>query len=342
MNESCHANVFHLKYPAHRITLSVLYILFSLPAVIFNFLIILTIWRTPSLQKPSNILLGNLAVTDFIVGIMGNPLIAVTNIAALENWVQVFCNCWIIGRVVGYWLGSTSLYTLTVISIDRLLAILLKNKYRTVVTLKRVIVSMVLWWVGAGTIMLSVVTATEIQVDIYIPIVAAALFTLLATITICYALSFYNLKKVSSPVIPTNTTLTNGTNSESTFRPSRYRKLLNTMIIILLTMFLFYTPYILSAIAVLVTYRLHSENPIILEEYLRFLYRLMTISELFVGVNSAVNPLLYLWRMKNLRESVYLTTRMICRVKDQRSFYETSEHSASNTNTKREKKDTNV
>lgn len=338
MNDSCYGNLFHLKFPSHRITLSVFYILVSLPTVVLNFLIILTIWKTPALHKPSNLLLGNLAITDFIVGILANPLIVVTNFAALENWENLFCNCWIIGRVVAYWLGSTSLYTLTGISIDRLLAILLKNRYRTVVTLKRVILALVSWWIVAGATIFAVVTATDVPLDICIPILAAILFTLLATITICYALSFYNLKKVSSPVNPTNT-LSNATNPETSFRVSKYRRLLNTMMIILLTMFLCYTPYVLSAIAAVFTFQLNQKHPN-LEEQLRLLYRLMTISELFVGINSAVNPLLYIWRMKNLRECLYAITRKICRkARDQKIIYETSEHSASKID---RKKDTNV
>ena len=256
--------------------MSVFYILLSLPAVVFNVLIILTIWKTPALQKPSNILLGNLAITDFIVGFC-NPLMVVTNIAALENLEQLFCSCWIIGRVVGYWLGSTSLYTLTVISIDRLLAILLKNKYRTVVTVRRVIAALLSFWIFAGVTMLSVVTATDVPLDICIPIVAVGIFGLLVTITICYALSFYNLKKVSSPVNPTTSTTSSATNDPSTFRPSKYRRSLNTMLIIVFTIFLFYIPYVLTAVAVFFTFLLHTPGPEF-EKDIKLLYRLMTIS----------------------------------------------------------------
>lgn len=303
MNDSCFSNLFHVKLPAHRITLSVFYIISSFTASALNLLIILTIWRTPSLQKPSNILLGNLAITDFIVAILGNPLIVVTNLAALCNWVQVFCYCWVSGRLVIYWVGSNSLYTLAIISVDRLLAILLKGKYRTVVTVRRIVTAAVCFWIFSGVIMVPIVitTATEPRMDIYISVLAASVFVLLTMMTVCYGLSYYRLKRVR---VAPETPATNSTQIKC-FRPLRYRRLLNTMVLILCIMFLFYLPYVCSAITTVVTYVVHGQHPSF-EERVLILYRFMTISELFVSINSTVNPLLYLWRMKKLRDGVYI------------------------------------
>ncbi|KAK3718257.1 hypothetical protein QZH41_003334 [Actinostola sp. cb2023] len=313
MNASCFGNLFDLKLPVHRVTLSTINIVSAIMASSLNFLIILSIWRTPSLHKPSNILLANLAITDFLVGTIVQPLLILTNFASLENWVQVFCYCWIVGRVFGYWFCSTSLFTLVVISVDRLLAILLKNRYRAVVTVRRVIIALLLWWLGAGLIILSVVTATEIHYEIYFTVLAIVMFAMLGTIILCYTLSFRILKKMSSPVMPAvQTGEENPPAAPPNFRPMKYRRLLITMVLLLFTTFLFYTPYVCSVIAAVITHVIYLEQPDVVYDYYRVpFYRFLSLSELIVGINSTVNPLLYLWRMKKLRDSVGSTVRMI-------------------------------
>jgi hypothetical protein len=39
------------------------------------------------------------------------------------------------------------------------------------------------------------------------------------------------------------------------------------------------------------------------------MYKLITSSELIVGINSVVNPLLYLWRIKDLRQATVAALR---------------------------------
>ena len=52
----------------------------------------------------------------------------------------------ITAHVTGYSLGSVSLLTLTAISVDKLLALLLELRYRQVVTLKRTCLTVVVIW----------------------------------------------------------------------------------------------------------------------------------------------------------------------------------------------------
>ena len=53
---------------------------------------------------------------------------------------------YITAHITGYSLGSVSLLTLTAISVDRLLALLLGLKYRQVVTLKRTCLTAAVIW----------------------------------------------------------------------------------------------------------------------------------------------------------------------------------------------------
>ena len=90
-----------------------------------------------SIHPPSKLLYRNLAITDLCVGIIVEPLY-------VAHWTSVVNKRWDIcyyAHLTVYFAGVTlcsmSLITLTAISVDRLLALLLGLRYRQVVTLKR-------------------------------------------------------------------------------------------------------------------------------------------------------------------------------------------------------------
>ena len=117
--------------------LSVLNSFLSVTAFLGNALILIALRKESSLHPPSKLLLRNLATTDLCVGLISEPLtvifwMSVTN----EQWnICPFAyGAWFI---TGYIFGGVSVGTLTGISVDRLLALLLGLRYRQIVTLKR-------------------------------------------------------------------------------------------------------------------------------------------------------------------------------------------------------------
>jgi hypothetical protein len=308
MNESCYFSSIAIKVPLYRGTIATLYLLAAIATIFFNALVIYSIWKTPTLHKPSYILIANLAVTDFVVGMVAEPFMIITNVSALENWTAVFCYTWIISRGVGYWMGAMSLYTLTAISVDRLLAIKLKSRYRSIVTLKRVVMILIGWWIGTCSLFFMVSS----YIDKITIILSTYLFVLLGTLTICYIMSYYNLKRLSSPVSP-NTTTEETRNNTSNFHVSKYRRSLNTTLIVFLTIMLFYFPCFCSLVTTAVIFKV---VPNASESRFRiFMYKFITASELVVFVNSTMNPFLYLWRMQELRQAAKATLKKILRWK---------------------------
>jgi hypothetical protein len=276
-----------------------------------NSLVLMSIWKTPSLHKPSYILIANLALTDLIVGAIVEPLMAITNIAALEKWTSIFCRTWIFGRAVGYWMGAMSINTLVAISVDRLLAIRLMRRYQSVVTMKRVMTTLVMCWASTCCFLFlikSYIAKVTIILSVY-------LFILLGTLTVCYSMSYHRLRKLSSPVTP-NTTVETGSTAINTaplpcttFPVSKYKRPLNTMLLVFLTIMLFYFPYFC---AIVTTSAIYKVVPNASESRFRILtYKFVTVGELIVFVNSTMNPILYLWRIKDIREGVKIT---ICRM----------------------------
>ena len=137
------------------IFLSALNIFLSIAAFLGNTLILVALHKETSLHPPSKLLYRNLAITDLCVGIIAEPLY-VTYITSVVNERWDICHYanWA-ARFSGQTLCSVSLVTLTAISVDRLLAVLLGLRYRQVVTLRRMCITVIGFWI------LSIVSASS-------------------------------------------------------------------------------------------------------------------------------------------------------------------------------------
>ena len=106
-------------------------------AILGNILILIAFHRESSLHPPSKLLLRSLATTDLFAGLFSEP-VAITYWMSVVNEHWNICRCALVVHfMTGYILGGASLFTLTTVSVDRLLALLLGLRYRQFVTLKR-------------------------------------------------------------------------------------------------------------------------------------------------------------------------------------------------------------
>ena len=122
----------------HLIVLLVLNGFVAITAFLGNTLIPVALHKVTSLHPPSELLFRNLTTTDLCVGLIEEPLSVTYLISILkERWG--FCRyAFAITNITGHILSGVSLFLLTAISMDRLLALLLGLRYRQVVTLKRI------------------------------------------------------------------------------------------------------------------------------------------------------------------------------------------------------------
>ena len=135
--------------------LSTANILLSLTAFLGNSVILVALHKESCLHPPSKLLYRCLATTDLLVGLVCQPLHA-------AYWMSVSYEHWNLCRfaydtfsVSAYALCSVSLLTMTAISVDRLLALLLGLRYRELVTLKRTYIIVATFWVLSGFTALS-------------------------------------------------------------------------------------------------------------------------------------------------------------------------------------------
>ena len=108
--------------------------------ILGNALVLATIIRLPSIRSPSMVMLCSLAVSDLIVGFIAQPLFIADELIK-DNFVL-----YRVSAMIGFSVCGVSLATITLISIDRFLAVKYHMRYATLVRQSRVIFIIVMIW----------------------------------------------------------------------------------------------------------------------------------------------------------------------------------------------------
>ena len=127
-------------------------IILSFTASLGNVLILLTLYKVSFLHPVTKLLFACLATTDLCVGLFSQPLFVahmILNIDIADTNLDILQYVGEVIHISSYVLCGVSVLISTAISVDRLLVLLLRLKYRQVVTLKRAQVVILLCWVIA-------------------------------------------------------------------------------------------------------------------------------------------------------------------------------------------------
>ena len=253
---------------------------FSLTAFAGNFLVLGAIWSTPTLHKPTNILLLGLSLSDLAVGLIVQPLFIVVLIYEINQ--EKYPVLRLIFRSIQAFFISATILTLTSVSVDRCLALILHLRYVAVVTVKKTIFVLCLIWLASVVYVVTFLIDQELHRFVsFIAIALCILVTTLACWTI-YRICRRHRIQIQSQSLA---------NQPGVFEMKRYRKSLITMIVLLILLRMCYTPYIcMRAVANF------SDFP--LSPRIIFVLRL---SSSFVYLNSSINPLVYCWRIPAMR-----------------------------------------
>ena len=120
--------------------------LLSITAALGNGIVLFAIWRTPALHSLSNTLLFGLALTDFFVGLVTQPLKVTSCVIFLVSKEEVPLDLRNAFDVLTIILTAASFSTATAISVDRYLVFYLHLKYQVLVTNKKVLVVIAFSW----------------------------------------------------------------------------------------------------------------------------------------------------------------------------------------------------
>ena len=291
----CSANVADVTARVHDelIVLLVLNTFLFITAFLGNTLILVALHKESSLHPPSKLLLRSLAITDLLVGIIVEPLYVVYLMSVKSKRWDICYNVNVALFIASHILCAVSLLVLTAISVDRLLALWLGLRYRQVVTLRGVYITVIVMWV------LSIVVTTSF-------IWNELLFSLLLFINLSFCLNiiFFSYMKIFFTLRHYQIQVTVAQEQPRQAIPlniARYRKALYGALWVQVTLFICYLPFVMTeALTDLKSVKLSSS-----------VYLTKTFSFSFVFLNSSLNPFLYCWKIKEVRQAVKHTIRQI-------------------------------
>ena len=273
------------------IYLSAFNIFLSITAVLGNTLILVALRKVSSLHPPSKLLLRCLATTDLFVGLITEPL-------SVVYWVSLTNEQWKLCRysyasffIVSYTLSSVSLLTISAISVDRLLALLLRLRYRQVVTLKRTYVVVVVFW------LMSAVVSILFLLNPLIPrwygyiLIPLCLVAPIASYTKIFLTLRHHQTQVQGHHRQEQPDQINPLNIE------RYSKAVSGALWVQCTLVACYLPYSILRASV-------SDN----KTYPSSVF-MLGLAATFVFLNSSLNPILYCWKISEVKQAVKETIR---------------------------------
>ena len=265
----------------YKIVISALNIPQSITAFLGNALIIVALQKLSSLNPASRLLLGCLAATDLGVGLITQP-IRIALFMSPEHSKLCYYLTILFETIGGMFCGVSSLTT-TTISVDRFLALLLGLRYRQVVTLRRASVFVVTLWIFTSAIVLVAFYNFHIAINIaYI-----VLLLCIGISTFCYVKIYLKLRHHQTRVQG------QADGQGATLNIARYRKTVSNALWIQMTLLACYLPYSTLTAFIEITG---------IDKSALNLVWAVTMSLLLL--NSSLNPFLYCWKMKEVRQAV--------------------------------------
>ena len=266
-------------------------IFLSITAFLGSALILVALHKDTSLHPPSKLLYRCLATTDLLVGLTSQPLYA-------TYWMSLIHEQWSLCRytkdaafITSYILCGVSLLTMAAISVDRLLALLLRLRYRQFVTLKRTYIIVAIFWVVSG------LAASCFLLDYRITFLFGRIVVpscLLISI-VSYAKIFRTLGRHQAQVHDHFQQQPSQLNS---LNIARYRKALYGTLWVQLALVVCYVPHVVVEIVIAFS-EISSTHLVVIKAIAVFL----------VLFNSTLNPFLYCWKIKEVRLAVKQTIK---------------------------------
>lgn len=272
-------------------------------AVAGNSLVLAAIWRKPSLRTPSYILLAGLAFTDLCTGLISQPFyVAVVylprvfetdmNILDMNTWPTLYLATRIVADSCINYFSLLTILMITALSIERWL----QMSRRSLVTTRRA-------WVAVAVLLplplpLVVYRVLHLfEVSVIIATISMTLFCLLIT-----SVAYFKVLRIIRHHQQQIKAKQRPNNAQTAINFAKYKKFVKSILFILAV---FYSCYLPFTVAV---------GLMVILKYNRWAILLFTASVALVFLSSSLNPLLYLWRMRDIRNEVArLVKRVFCK-----------------------------
>ena len=263
-------------------------ILFSITSSLGNILILIALRKVTSLHPPTKLLFQCLAITDLGVGLTSQPLFATL---LLIDYRNVNWSVSVIGNYLSLIFCGVSLLISTALSVDRLLALLLGLRYRHVVTLKRVRIAVAGCWLTAlVTALVIFLTRGKIFPRIVmISIILSVIISLSSYTKIVLKLRQHQTSvqenvhqgMANAGGVPKNL--------------EQYKRTVVSIALLQVALVACYVPFLIIHVL-----RERDSIP-------NYVFSLLSTT--LVYLNSSLNPFLYCWRIKEVRQAVLGTIK---------------------------------
>ena len=275
-------------------------LVFSVVAVLGNLLVIHALWKSSSIPATVKKLFLSLALSDFAVGmlpqLMWGIIIAVM-LSKTSNGDSNFASfCPVIVTACYFFtfsLCSASFFTIAVIAVDRLLAISLHLRYHELVTSKRINMVLIMLWLTSG-----VTASISILFPVANKIIATFQVILLLLTTVAY-IRIYKVVRYHRIQIQSQLQLQNFEGEDL----HRQKKSAWNALIVYVTFLFCYLPFYVSVLFVLI-YNTEGMSPLIAN------YATLLV----IFLNSSLNPLVYCWRYREIRNIVRSSLKKVIHV----------------------------
>ena len=278
------------------------YIITSVAACAFNFItccitlllntvVFLSVCWTPSLRhEPRNILLCSLAVSDFFVAFSSQTSFLVAEISVIFGKLEYYCYSVLIHFYTSWMFSGISFLTLSAITVERYLALRFHLRYTELITTTRVVITVVIYWL----IWITWITVLWFGVRnrLFSHILIAFCIVIAFADSLCYIVIFKTVKRHNSQI--------QHSRSHDQKDMARFRRTTNTMVLLVGAFAGSYLPFV-------VTTAVSTSQP---KEDLRT-SAAHCVAVAFVFMNSAVDPLIYFWRVTEFRVAAKRTLRKL-------------------------------
>ena len=280
------------------IAIAAVNIVLSITASLGNILILIALRKVTSIHPPTKLLFQCLAITDLGVGLISQPLMA-TLILLVDNIDMKILNIMFshLFSSLSITFCGVSVFASTALSVDRLLALFLGLRYRHFVTLKRAravlacgclafLLIMLVWYFYAKTF--------RIIMIIFVTL-------------ICLIISLFSYTKIvlrlrqHQSSVRDNVQQGQANTEKMPLNLERYKKTVVSIALVQLALVICYFPFIVFLILFYLR-RIPPGIDLIL----------CNCTATLVFLNSSLNPFLYCWRIKEIRQAVKATIRRFC------------------------------
>ena len=272
-------------------------ILFSITASLGNILILIALRKVTSIHPPTKLLFQCLAISDLGVGLISQPLVATLMLLPYNTDIKIWEICSQLHSSLSITLCGVSVFASTALSVDRLLALFLGLRYRHVVTLKRIRAVLACGCL-AGVLVSLVWTFRPETASRIIITICLTLYLIISLFS--YTKIFLRLRQYQFSVrdnVQQRRTNTGG----NPLNLDRYKRTVVSIALVQLALFICYCPF-------LIVRTVNHLNDIHRGVYLLLYFHTLTL----VYLNSSLNPFLYCWRIKEVRQAVKATIRRFC------------------------------